>query len=183
MPWSMVTVVVFFVDHDRLESWPLEIEAGLAAKLAITGSGPGVGVGDGVGVGPGVGPGPGGPGVGVGDGCGPETAAAASTVTFTLDAVLAPRRSLTVTSRRVIPLCDAACHCARQRSPVWGLKLPPVLELHVHSNVSPSASLATTAKTVESPGLTLAGSADTDDTTGGALPPGPTGDELELLHA
>lgn len=76
-----------------------------------------------------------------------------------------------------------ACHCARHRLLVCGLKLPPVLELHVHSNESPSPSLATTATTVESPGLTLDGSAVTDDTTGGALPPGPTGDEPELLHA
>lgn len=163
----------------------------MAAKLAITGSGPGVGVGEGeglgvgpgVGVGPGLGPGPGTPGVGVGDGCGPEAEADASTVTLTLDDVVAPRRSRTVTSRRVTPPCEVACHCVRQRSPVWGLKLPPVLEFHVHSNVSPSASLAATARTVESPGLTLGGSAVTDATTGGALPPGPTGDEPELLHA
>lgn len=108
MPRSMVTDVVFLVDHDSVEDWPLEIDDGVAAKLAITGSGPGGGVGDGlgvgvgVGVGPGLGPGPGGWGVGVGDGCGPAVADA-STVTSTLDEVLAPRRSLTVTSRRVTP--------------------------------------------------------------------------------
>lgn len=173
----MLTDVAFFVDQDSVDASPLEIEEGVAVKLTISGPGPGGGVGSGLG------PGPGAPGVGVGDGCGPVAVAAASTVTLTLDDVDAPRRSLTVTSRRATPPCEVACHCIRQRSPLWGLKLPPVLEFQVHSNVSPSASLAATARTVESPGLMLGGSAVTDATTGAALPPGPTGDEPELLHA
>ena len=50
MPWSTVTDVVFFVDHESVDVWPAEIDEGVAPKLAITGSGPGVGVGEGEGL-------------------------------------------------------------------------------------------------------------------------------------
>lgn len=193
-PGVMLTETVFDVSQISSLDWPGLMLLGWALNDAIRGCAPGVGVGEGVGdgVGPGVGVGSGvgrgvGSGVGLGLGCGagpdgPDVVAAL-TSTLTFAETVPPRRSFTVTPICTIPVCEPTCHCARQRSPVCGMKMPPELEFHVHSNVSPSASFATADTVTESPGFALEGSAVTDETTGGVLPPGPIGDSPELLQA